>query len=239
MFEGYVGIRLWSGQLIEDTLFTILGILLLFFAINVRLHTKSFLKMLRCIATLGKAGANTDMSVYYNKHFNGFMTFQALLLSGISAFLSAYHSGLLYNLDEKKLAVSITGSFLLVLVYYLLRRAIYYLLIYTFADEEYHRQWKLNYNSAIGIWGISLYIPVIWQVFVGNSYHFLVALFVFLYISCRFVIIYKSLRLFYTKKFDLFYLSLYLCAHEILPVLILYKGFIYLYNFIEKSALWH
>ena len=113
------------------------------------------------------------------------------------------------------------------------------MLIFTFADAEFNKQWKLYYNSIIGVWGVTLYIPVVGQTFVGNCYYFAVYLFVFLYILCRFAIIYKSIRLFYTKKFDLFYLSLYLCAHEILPVFIMYKGFIYLCNFIEKSALWH
>ena len=125
------------------------------------------------------------------------------------------------------------------LVYYLLRRLVYHMLIFTFADAEFNKQWKLYYNSIIGVWGVTLYIPVVGQTFVGNCYYFAVYLFVFLYILCRFAIIYKSIRLFYTKKFDLFYLSLYLCAHEILPVFIMYKGFIYLCNFIEKSALWH
>lgn len=239
MFEGYIGIRLSSGQLVEDVLFTVLCILFFLFALYARLHVKSFLKMFRCVGTLGKTGANTEMSTYYNKAFNGFMTFQALLLCGIALFLGANHEGLLHNLNETKLAISIISSFLLIFIYYLLRRMVYSLLIFTFADEAYYKQWELNYNAIIGIWGITLYLPVIGQTFVGNCYHLVVYLFVFLYILCRFAIIYKSLRLFYTKKFDLFYLSLYLCAHEILPVFIMYKGFIYLYNFIEKSALWH
>ena len=239
MFEGYIGIRLWSGQLIEDALFTVLFVLFLFFAINARLHVKTFLKMFRCVGMLGKTATNTEMSTYYNKGFSGFMTFQTLLLCGIALFLYAYHEGLLYNLSEKKLVVSVLSFSLLMLVYYLLRRLVYHMLIFTFADAEFNKQWKLYYNSIIGVWGVTLYIPVIGQTFVGNCYYFAVYLFVFLYILCRFAIIYKSIRLFYTKKFDLFYLSLYLCAHEILPVFIMYKGFIYLCNFIEKSALWH
>ena len=107
MFEGYIGIRLWSGQLIEDALFTVLFVLFLFFACNARLHVKTFLKMFRCVGMLGKTATNTEMSTYYNKGFSGFMTFQALLLCGIALFLYAYHEGLLYNLSEKKLVVSV------------------------------------------------------------------------------------------------------------------------------------
>ena len=239
MFEGFVGIRLWDGQIVEDILFSILAGLLLLFAFSARLHTKSFLKMFRCIGFLGREGFTTEMSVYYNKYFNSFMTFQALLLASLWVFLEAHQRGYTHELTHGKIGLLILATFLLIGAYYLCRRIVYHVLIYIFADAAYEAQWRLNYNSIIGVWGISLYIPVAWQGFVGSFYYLSTGLFLILYILSHFAIIYKSVRLFHTKKFDLFYLSLYLCAHEILPLFIMYKGFIYLYNFIEKSALWH
>ena len=215
MFEGFVGIRLWDGQIVEDVLFSILAGLLLLFAFSARLHTKSFLKMFRCIGFLGREGFTTEMSVYYNKYFNSFMTFQALLLASLWVFLEAHQRGYTHELTHGKIGLLILATFLLIGAYYLCRRIVYHVLI------------------------ISLYIPVAWQGFVGSFYYLSTGLFLILYILSHFAIIYKSVRLFHTKKFDLFYLSLYLCAHEILPLFIMYKGFIYLYNFIEKSALWH
>ena len=66
MFEGYVGIRLWSGQLMEDVWFSILFVLFFLFAIHARIHVKSFIKIFRNLGfnTSGKS-SNTDLSIYY------------------------------------------------------------------------------------------------------------------------------------------------------------------------------
>ncbi|MCC8152995.1 MAG: DUF4271 domain-containing protein [Tannerellaceae bacterium] len=91
----------------------------------------------------------------------------------------------------------------------------------------------------IRTWGISLYIPVFWLVFLDNQYLPAVLLFLFLYFLCRSVILYKSIEIFFHKTPGFFYIILYLCTLEILPLAILYRAVIYLYNFIEASAIWH
>uniref|UniRef100_UPI003FEF4BAF DUF4271 domain-containing protein n=1 Tax=Parabacteroides distasonis TaxID=823 RepID=UPI003FEF4BAF len=53
------------------------------------------------------------------------------------------------------------------------------------------------------------------------------------------MIIYKTIRIFHRKNSSFLYISLYLCGQEILPLVFLYEGIIYLYNFIESSTLWH
>lgn len=240
MFEGYVGIRLWSGQLMEDVWFSILFVLFFLFAIQARIHVKSFIKIFRNLgfSTSSKSG-NTDLSIYYSKSLHIFLIVQALILTTVAITQEAYHLGFLNSIDKNKLLFALSLTFLSVVLFYLIRRIIYYLLIYTFGRPETYRQWVILYNSIISVWGIALYIPVVGMSFLGNYHIWAVCLFILFYILFRFAIIYKSIRLFYIKKFDLFYLSLYLCAHEILPLLISYKGFVFLYNFIEKSALWH
>lgn len=240
MFEGYVGIRLWSGQLMEDVWFSILFVLFFLFAVHARIHVKSFIKIFRNLGfNTSSKGGNSDLSTYYSKSLHIYLIFQALTLTSVVITQEAYHLGFLSSIDKEKLSFALVLTFLSVLLFYLIRRIIYYILIYTFSRPGVYRQWVILYNSLISVWGISLYIPVICMSFLGNYHIWAVCLFILFYILFRFAIIYKSIRLFYIKKFDLFYLSLYLCAHEILPLLIAYKGFVFLYNFIEKSALWH
>ena len=50
------------------------------------------------------------------------------------------------------------------------------------------------------------------------------------------MIIYKTIRIFHRKNSSFLYISLYLCGQEILPLVFLYEGIIYLYNFIESST---
>lgn len=240
MFEGYVGIRLWSGQLMEDVWFSILFVLFFLFAIHARIHVKSFIKIFRNLGFSASGISNNSVqSIYYSKSLYFYLTFQALALSSLAITQEAYYLGFLNSIDKEKLLLALVFTFLSVLFFYLTRRIIYYLLIYIFCNQGLYRQWSISYNSLVSTWGISLYIPVIGMSFLENYHIAAAGLFIIFYILFRFAIIYKSIRLFYIKKFDLFYLSLYLCAHEILPLLIAYKGFVFLYNFIEKSALWH
>lgn len=69
MFEGYVGIRLWSGQLMEDVWFSILFVLFFLFAIHARIHVKSFIKIFRNLGfnTSGKAVIRTCRFITVNR----------------------------------------------------------------------------------------------------------------------------------------------------------------------------
>lgn len=89
------------------------------------------------------------------------------------------------------------------------------------------------------IWGILLYIPVLLMVFIDINVTIPIFLFSIFYVLYRFAIIYKTIRIFHKKNGGFLYISLYLCGQEILPLVFLYEGMVYLYNFIETSTLWH
>ena len=36
------------------------------------------------------------------------------------------------------------------------------------SDPDKYKLWKTSYNAIMGIWGVSLYVPVLWLVFVGT-----------------------------------------------------------------------
>ena len=46
-FEGYVGIRLWDGQLVDDVVFSLLFVLFMCFALVFRTNYRLFLKMMQ------------------------------------------------------------------------------------------------------------------------------------------------------------------------------------------------
>lgn len=52
LFEGYVGIRLWDGQLVDDVIFTLLLSLLIAFAIIFRSNFQHFVKMMKDVVYL-------------------------------------------------------------------------------------------------------------------------------------------------------------------------------------------
>lgn len=240
IFEGYVGIRLWDGQLVDDMIFSMLLVLLLAFAFVFRANYSLFLKMLRDAVfirerknlfdkTEGKGGL----------FFHYFISFQTLFLCTIALFAIGRLYGYIGHLEKKSLLSFISLLFFILLAFYQFKQWGYFLIGKVFAEPAKYKFWKTNYNAIMGTWGVLLYVPVLWLVFVGTNTIIPVIMFCIFYILCRFVIIYKTIRIFHKKSTGILYISLYLCTQEILPLVFLYEGMVYLYNFIETSTLWH
>lgn len=239
LFEGYVGIRLGDGQVVDDVLFSLLLALFICFALVFRSNYQLFIKMLRDVVFLKERQNLSRKDAGNEWFFRNFMTFQALFLCSIGLFAIGRAYGYVDYLKENTLFLSILLLFVLLWLFYYAKQCVYFLFGSVFAERAKYRFWKTNYNAIIGAWGVLLYLPVLWLVFVGASLTVPVGLFAIFYILCRFAIIYKTIRIFHKKNREILYISLYLCGQEILPLVFLYKGIVYLYNFIEASTLWH
>lgn len=232
MFEGYVGIHLWSEQKTDDLLFSILLGMLLLFAIMFRCHAQQFMKMLKDSWSMKRRQSLFEVPVKENSFFHFFMLVQPILLSGLILFVVLYKLGYIVAETTVSILQNIGFYTAILCVFFLVKQCFYFVLGMVFGGADKYRWWKNGYDAIMGIWGATLYIPAIWLILVGIDGMIPVILFVTLYILCRFAIIYKIMRIFYTKNKGLFYISLYLCAQEILPLFFLYKGVVYLYNVI-------
>ncbi len=238
-FDGYVGIRLWDGQLVDDVVFSLLFVLFICFALVFRANYRLSLKMLRDVVYVKERQNLFEMKGGDERVFRNFMLFQALFLCGICLFSIFRNEGYFNHLEESSVLISIGLIFLVLTLFYWGKRCFYYFFGLIFTDPGRYKLWRTNYDAIMGTWGVCLYIPALWLSFVGLYSKFPVLLFIFLYILCRFVIIYKTIRIFYRGNSSFLYVSLYLCGQEILPLIFLYEGIINLYNFIESSTLWH
>lgn len=237
-FEGYVGIRLWDGQLVDDILFSLLFVLFISFAIIFRTNYRLFIKMVRDVVFVKERQNLFEVVKGSEGLFRNFMIFQALFLSTLSIFAIARQFGYFGDMGEQMALPLICSIFLIHLLFYWFKRSFYYLFGVVFTDANKYNFWKTNYNAIMGAWGVNMYIPAIWLLFVDSGRQIALTLFIMLYILCRFVIIYKTIRIFYKKNSSLLYISLYLCGLEIMPLVLLYGGIVNLYNFIESSTLW-
>ncbi|MCD7936154.1 MAG: DUF4271 domain-containing protein [Tannerellaceae bacterium] len=237
--DGFVGIPLDEGQMADDVILLLLLGLLMIFAIVFRTNILLFYKMLKDVWQV-KERQNLFENISGNEFFYGnFMTFQALFLAAISLFsIGRIYQYIPYTeLKVAALCFSIILVFLYVL--YEFKKGVYSLIGFVFVDKERLKLWKTNYHAIIRTWGMTLYLPVFFLVFMDRHFLPAVILFVILYFLCRFVILYKSVGIFFNKKHGFFYIFMYLCGLEILPLVILYRVIIFLYNFIEASAIWH
>ncbi|WP_234997948.1 DUF4271 domain-containing protein [Parabacteroides sp. Marseille-P3160] len=239
LFEGYIGIRLWDGQLISDVVFSLMFFLLFLFALLFRANRHYFAQMLGDLFSVKDRKSLFEDSVADDFQIRTFLVFQALFLCCIILFSGVYAYGKISIPSVKAVCVLLLLLFCVFFAFYQFKQAMNYILGWVFADAEKYRLWKTHYNVIMGFWGIFLYLPALWIVFFGELIIVPVIMFLFFYISCRILLIYKTLRIFYIKNSGLLYLSLYLCAQEILPIVFLYEGLIYLYNIIETSTLWH
>ena len=240
LFEGFVGIRLWDGQVLNDFLFTLILSALVLFAFVFRFNYRACLKMFNDVIyikerqSLFKQGAVSDFC------FRVFMILQTLFLCTLFAFSFFYNKGYLdFDLTLPNILICIGGLFVIILLFFLFKWVLYELTGMIFSDVNKFKIWRSSYVAIMGAWGVSLYVPVAWSALWGKYPSLSFLLFVFLYILCRFAIIYKTMRIFYRKNSGFLHINLYLCAQEILPLVFLYEGMVYLYNFIKMSTLWH
>ncbi|WP_234367861.1 DUF4271 domain-containing protein [Parabacteroides pacaensis] len=238
--DGYTGIRLADEQLVNDVVFAwIIGMFLLF-SIVYRNNFRLFLKMLQDFRTVKERQSLFLLASNREGFFRNFMTFQTLMLITLALFSIARIQGSIPPaMSERMMFFALLILFGILLFYYFFKQGMYFCIGYVFTTPQKYKLWKSRYNAVIGVWGILLYFPVLWISYVDGYHTLAIWLFIILFILSRLVIIYKLIRIFYKKSDNLLYLILYLCAQEILPLVFLYEGLVYLYNFIETSTLWH
>lgn len=242
LFEGYIGIQIGEYQLVKDVIFAILLFLFLTFALIFNSHFRQFSKMMKNVVHVKQRQSLFEVTLGNIKEnqllFHLFMIFQTLLFCA----LFAYYTGItLFEMpigSLKTIGINIGISFLVITLFYFIKQGIYRLFGWTFSDPERTKLWGINYIATMELWGVVLYPLVILSFFSNIQPLISLFLFFFLYILCRFVIFYKSIRIFQIKEDGLFFFFLYLCAQEIMPLFLLFKGVEFLYNFIELSTLW-
>ena len=114
-FEGYVGIRLWDGQLVDDVVFSLLFVLFMCFALVFRTNYRLFLKMMRDVVYVKERQNLFEVTRGSEWLFRNFMTFQALFLCSVCLFAIARAYGYFNHLLENTVLISI-GLIMMVLM---------------------------------------------------------------------------------------------------------------------------
>ena len=234
-FEGYIGTYIDDSTFSNDAILLVAFILLSVFALIFRLNMPLFGKMLSNINADEQRQSIFETTAKDSFFFNAFMAFQTLLLCGVSVFSIAVYNKFLTKPDALSTILTIIGLLVLFFLFYLLKRSIYITFGYIFSEKSSYKMMLINYQSLFCIWGVTLYIPVLWILLVGEYLLIAYLLMALNYLLFRIILIYRFIHIFFNKNTGLLFLSLYLCAQEIIPLVFLYEGLIYLYNIIEKN----
>ena len=239
IFEGYIGIRFGNEQLIRDILFSVVFLLLICFAFIFRSNLPLFMKTIRGFISIKERQNLFDATVKENLFFKSFLKFQTLLLCAIFFYL-VYIT--FFQINDQTIISSfiLLGVFFFILIlFYLFKNFLYIFYGRVFCEKSRYKLWNTNYDTLSYLWGITLYLPVLWLMFNNNSLKTVSLLYLFSYTLYRISVIYITIRIFYNKNGGILFLTSYLCAQEIIPLLFLYEGLNYLQNVIETSTLWH
>ncbi|MDE5687285.1 MAG: DUF4271 domain-containing protein [Paramuribaculum sp.] len=108
-------------------------------------------------------------------------------------------------------------------VYYLWQFLVYNIIGYVFTSRDGTHQWVRGFNASQVLLGLVLWVPALVVLFNPSVSASMAILGAVLYILARIIFICKGFRIFYNNLFSLLYFILYLCALEIIPLILAYK----------------
>lgn len=133
----------------------------------------------------------------------------------------------IYNLP---LLISLIG---LSISYYIFQLTALVTIGYSFTDSASMAQWIKGFNGSQLITLLLLTIPALTMVFYPNIVEEMTIISLILYIFTRILFIFKGFRIFYHKFYSLIYFILYLCTLEIIPLVFLHSGVLYLKDILQ------
>jgi hypothetical protein len=210
-------------------------LLLLTFAVIYRFNTSLLGKMISDVNSGVQRQSIFGTIANDNFLFNVFMIFQALFLCSFFVFSTISEYKYILNPDPGT-TFKITGILLIIIfIFFLFKRLIYTTFGLIFTDKSTTKFMLTNHQALFCIWGVSLYLPVLWILLVGKFFLFAIIIVTISYLIFRVILIFRFLHMFFNKKTGILFLSLYLCAQEIVPLVFLYEGLFYIYHIIEKN----
>ena len=239
LFEGYIGLRLADGSYLNDVIPVILLIEISLFAAVFHSHAFLLRKMAKDLLSVKERDNLFDRPVKSDLFFRGFMKLQMLSLCALFFYLLAGHYYPMPTDDLRSVLLPLGLIFAAVGLYYLLKRIIYFLYGHAFDAGERYAMWDNRYQALTGIWGCTLYVPILWLFFDNRYPHYVAAAFLLLYALYRILLIYITIRIFYNRRTGILFLCSYLCAQEIIPLFLAYEGVRYTLQLTDISSLWH
>ena len=109
------------------------------------------------------------------------------------------------------------------LIFYLLKRMMIEFINWIFFPKSQQKEWKENYSFLISVESIVFFPLVLTLVYFQISFDKFVWIFLFILLIIKFLLTFKTFKIFFPKSYCLFHLFVYLCGLEIMPLLTLWK----------------
>lgn len=161
-----------------------------------------------------------------------FLVLQTVLISTIVFFTFSWSRGV-SAFSLQKAAVLFGAVFLGILLFVVVKYLVYRLIDYVFAEWGMS-EWTEKYFRVVELSGLLIFIPALIYVFVPEYDKIaLYSLFIVFFIIAV-VVFWNLLNIFAKNKIGLFNYFLYLCAIEIVPFFLIYKGVLLMINIADN-----
>jgi len=238
-FEGYTGILAQNSTFSNDTMLVIVLTLLSFFAWLFRVNIPLFIKMVSKISVREQRQSIFNTTKKNSFLFTTFLTFQTLVLFSIFLFaIVLKYRLMMIDVRFSTTLFYICVIFAIFLLFFLNKSVLYALFGSIFIEKASSKMMLINFQSLFCLWGIALYVPVLWVLLFNTSFLIPIIIFIISYLVFIIILLLRTINIFYSKNTGLLFLSLYLCAQEIVPLVFLYEGLVYSFNIIEKNNTW-
>ena len=222
----------------SDILLLVIFLLLSVFALIFRLNVPAFGKMIQNIHIGKQRQSIFDTTERDRFLFNVFMTFQTLLLCAVYLFSIAVAYKYTPQPDVLTTLRAIALIWAALFLFYLFKLLIISILGKIFAEKSVYKTIFENYQSIFCTWGVLLYFPVLWMLLIGQNFSVALVIFFVSYLISRVILIYRFIHIFFNKNNGKLFIMSYLCGQEIIPLVFLYKGLIFMYNFFGVNNVW-
>lgn len=225
----YEGIPLPFNMEQTDSVFVLLLFCFMFFA-HIYSGGFSFLKENLMLVyssersiRLGKE--NTIKEAWYNY----FLVFQAIVLASVSLF-DIFMEYIPSNRQHITPLITIASFILLISVCFVLKILFYKLLGYIFNMQSLASGWNSTYIIVFEILGILYFIPTLLLIYSDFWHKFIIGFMLILFLISQIILLGRIVFFFFKEKFNFLFLIAYLCSVEIMPLLFLYAGLVYIYR---------
>ena len=218
--HGFVGVKHPSLPQTESWVFIILVLLFFLFVYSISQSIglisdtfKTFFHVKERSSIFSKATVN-------DTRFRFFLIIFAIGSASFYVYLLLHNPELPFSIKQFSLFLLTTSLF------FIIKSLLFDLIGYVFLNTSNLKMAKEAYFNVVSFWGVCLFPILILQIYIPDNFIGITQfLSLIVSISAGLLIIIKLFQIFFQKILASFYILLYLCTLEILPLIILFKVF--------------
>jgi len=216
--HGFVGISHPSLPQTESWVFIILVLLFFLFVYSISQSVglisdtiKNFFQVKDRSSIFSKATVN-------DTRFRFFLIIFAIGSISFYAYLLLHNPAIAFSIKEFSLILLTTGLF------FGIKSLVFDLIGYVFLNTSNLKMAKEAYFNVVSFWGVCLFPILILQIYIPHNFVDITQILsLIVSVSAGLLIIIKLFQIFFQKILASFYILLYLCTLEILPLIILFR----------------